>query len=379
MKTEIKLIRKGWVNVTQGDVSVWVRGQAHLGDAYYDTKSLAELFVGKSDAVAALDELISDLNGCWAAVVCCEKWAYLAIDHLRSIQILYRIEDGRFYVFDDMEDFRKTHRLEFDEDCVHEYLSSGYVYGNRTLFKGTWSLQAAERVWVGDERSVEDSDEINNRVKDETWRFSPTASRKVCKKYEGMTVATWRYWRYVPNIKNPITTGDALVKRIDETFLTAMRRLVESVGDRRIVVPLSGGYDSRLIVNYLYKLGVRDVLCYTYGVKGNGESRCSKEVASRLGYEWHYVEYTNENRTALLNDPSTNACFRYMCNGTNRYCNQEHIALLDLKETGIVNPEHDVVVPGYYFDVLAGSKIKLSTYDWSAASNSLADENNFFF
>ena len=378
METEIKLIRRGWVNVVQGDVSVWVRGQAHLGDAYYDTKSLAELFVGKSETVAALDEVVSRLNGCWAAVVCCEKWAYLATDHLRSIQILYRIEDGRFHVFDDMEDFRKTHRLEFDEDSVHEYLSSGYVYGNRTLFKGTYSLQAAERVWVEDDHRVANRDGINNRVEDEARRFSPTASRKVSKKYDGMTVETWRYWRYVPNIDKPITTDDALVKRIDETFLTTTRHLVESVGNRRIVVPLSGGYDSRLIVNYLYKLGVRNVLCYTYGVKGNGESRCSKEVASRLGYEWHYVEYSNENRTALFNNPSTNACFRYMCNGTNRYCNQEHIALLNLKDAGIVNPEHDVVVPGYYFDALAGSKIKLSTYDWSAVSNSLADENNFF-
>ena len=51
MKTEIKLIRKGWVNVAQGGISVWVRGQAHLGDAYYDTKALADLFVGESGIV----------------------------------------------------------------------------------------------------------------------------------------------------------------------------------------------------------------------------------------------------------------------------------------------------------------------------------------
>ena len=371
MNIHVRLSRKGWVSVPHGDVVVWVRGQAHLGDNYCDTKSLSELFAGKSDSVAALDELMSRLNGCWAAVVKCGEWAYLATDHLRSIQILYRVEGGVFHVFDDMADFRKEHRLEFAEDCVHEYLSSGYVYGNRTLYKETYSLQAAERVWVEDGNSVEHAERVDGE-------FSPTASRKACWKYGGMTIEAWRYWRYVPNVDKPVATDDALAKRIDETFVTATRRLLESVGDRRIVVPLSGGHDSRLIVNYLHKLGVKNVLCYTYGVKGNGESRSSKEIASRLGYEWHYVEYTSENRTALLDDARTDACFRYMCNGTNRYCNQEHTALQYLKDTGIINPEHDVVVPGYYFDVLAGSKIKPSTCDWCAASNSLADENNFF-
>ena len=345
MTIDVRLVRKGWMKLASGDVIAWVRGQTHLGDEYLDTVALVERFanVAVQGGVEGLDDLVSRLNGNWAAVVVCDDNVYLAVDHLRSIQLLYRQENDALHVFDDMENFRKDHQLEFDEDCVHEYLSSGYVYGNRTLFKETYSLQAAERVAF-------------------------VAGR----------IDAWRYWRYIPNIDKPIVADDALVDRIDKTFEVAMRRLVESVGGKRIVVPLSGGYDSRLIVNYLYKLGVRKVLCYTYGVKGNGESRCSKDVASRLGYEWHYVEYTNDNRTALLNDSSTNACFRYMCNGTNRYCNQEHIALLNLKDTGIVNPEHDVVVPGYYFDVLAGSKIKLSTYDWSAASNSLADENDFF-
>ena len=369
----VQLTRKGWAKATKGEVAAWVRGQAHLGDVHCDAGTLAEKFaeVASKDDVAGLDRLVSTLNGNWATVVECGSWAYLAADHLRSIQVLYRVEDGVFHVFDDMADFRKAHRLEFAEDCVHEYLSSGYVYGSRTLFKDTFSLQAAERVWAGDGSLVEHAERADGE-------FSPAASRRVCRKCGAVTIEAWRYWRYVPNIDKPVAVDDALARRIDETFLTAMRRLVESVGDRRIVVPLSGGYDSRLIVNYLHRLGVKDVLCYTYGVKGNGESRCSKEVASRLGYEWHYVEYTSENQTALLEDAGTDACFRYMCNGTNRYCNQEHTALLDLKDAGVVSPERDVVVPGYYFDVLAGSKIKPSTHDWNAASNSLADENNFF-
>ena len=102
-----------------------------------DTAALAERFssVGTRGLVEGLDDLVSRLNGNWAAVVVCGDNAYLAVDHLRSIQLLYRQENDVLHVFDDMENFRKDHHLEFDEDCVHEYLSSGYVYGNRTLFK----------------------------------------------------------------------------------------------------------------------------------------------------------------------------------------------------------------------------------------------------
>ena len=345
MKTNLQLIRKGWVTSSSADVVACVRGQAHLGDECLDTAALAERFssVVVKGLIEGFDDLVSRLNGCWVAVVVCGDNVYLAVDHLRSIQLLYRQENDVLHVFDDMENFRKDHQLEFDEDCVHEYLSSGYVYGNRTLFKGTYSLQAAERV-------VFVAGRIDAR----------------------------RYWRYIPNIDKPVVADDALVERIDKTFEASMRRLVESVGGKRIVVPLSGGYDSRLIVNYLYKLGVTNVLCYSYGVKGNGESRCSQEIASRLGYEWHYVEYTDENRTALVNDPQTDACFRYMINGTNRYCNQEHIALSTLKADGVISPDRDLIVPGYYFDVLAGSKIKPSTNWLTAVTNSMADENCFF-
>ncbi len=138
------------MNITHDDVSAWVRGQAYLGDEYLDTAALVERFanVAAQKGVAGLDGLVSQLNGNWAAVIVHNDNVYLAVDHLRSIQILYRHDENGLHVFDDMVDFRKTHDLEFDERGVQEYISSGYVYSNRTLFKNVYSLQAAERVAV---------------------------------------------------------------------------------------------------------------------------------------------------------------------------------------------------------------------------------------
>ena len=367
MLIAVRLVRKGWESISQNGVAVHVRGQAHLGDEYLDTQALAERFLATALQpsnppnvqtskplnlqASNLPALVSSLNGNWAAVVRTSSSAFFAVDHIRSIQLLYSQEGENFYVFDDVNDFRKEHKLEIDEDCAHEYLSSGYVYRNRTLFKEVYSLQAAEYV-------VASPIQTSN---------PPT-----------LQTSSTRYWRYVPNINKPVKTGPELVKKIDDAFLVAMRRLVESVGDKRIVVPLSGGYDSRLIVNYLYKLGVKNVLCYTYGSKGNGESRCSKDVAEKLGYEWHCVEYSPETKREWMTNLALDDCYRYMCNGTNRPCFQEYFAVKTLRDHGMIDPKKDVVVPGYYFDVLAGSKILRSTCDYTAVTNSLADENNFF-
>lgn len=351
MKIVVTLIRKGWVVVSQGDVTVHVRGQAHLGDEYLNTEALAERILAVALQVSNLPPLVSALNGNWATVVNTSSSAFLAVDHVRSIQLLYSQEGEDFYVFDDVNDFRKEHKLEIDEDCAHEYLSSGYVYRNRTLFKDVHSLQAAEYVIA-----------------------SPI---KASKPLTLQTTST-RYWRYVPNICKPVKTGPELVKKIDEVFMASMRRLIESVGDKRIVIPLSGGYDSRLIVNYLYKLGHKNVLCYTYGRKGNGESRCSKLVAENLGYEWHFVEYTDEEFSKILDDPLMDGYYRYMCNGVNRPCFQEYLALRTLKEAGVIDPERDVVVPGYYFDILAGSHVAPWIMNFTAVSEVCEWENNFF-
>lgn len=345
----IKLTRSGWKMATCGNVTSYVRGQAHLGNMFLDTEGLAQRFLLNSN-VNDFKDLVKELNGTWAAVVQTQNAVFCATDHVRSIQIMYRIHGDSIFVFDDINDCIKNNTLpfEFDEDCVHEYLSSGYVYRNRTLFKEVYSLQAAEYLVV-------------------------------CKSSDGhITQTLSRYWLYVTCSKKTGVQADSfLFQRIDAAFISAMRRLCESIGDRRIVVPLSGGYDSRLIVNYLYKSGFRNVLCYSYGAKDNGESICSRDVALRLGYEWHFVEYTQETREYVLTDPSMDSYFLYMANAANRPCTQEYIALTSLLDQGAVTKD-DVIVPGYFFDMLAGSKTHFYTNWCNVSAEVYTWENNFF-
>lgn len=91
MRFEVRLVRKGWEKIASGNEIAWVRGQAHLGDEYLNTAALAERFanVAAKGGIEGLDGLVSQLNGCWAAVVVCGDNVCLAVDHLRAIQLLY--------------------------------------------------------------------------------------------------------------------------------------------------------------------------------------------------------------------------------------------------------------------------------------------------
>ena len=350
MKIVVTLIRKGWKSASQNGVSVHVRGQAHLGDEYLDTQALAERFLAvalqssnpPNLQSSKLPAIVSSLNGNWAAVVHTSTSAFLAVDHIRSIQLLYSQEGGNFFIFDDVEEFRKTHTVEFLEGSVQEYLSSGFVYGNATLFKDVFSLQAGECVAVDAAGAVESK----------------------------------RYYRFhaLPSEK-PLPAD--LDKRADEVFLRTFRRTLQVVGERRIAVPLSGGCDSRLIVNYLHRLGVKNVVTFSYGFPNNREAVIAKQVAAGLGYPWHFVEYDKGLREREIYDFNDAPHNRFMCNGVNRPCKQDFHAIKELLARGIIH-EGDVIMPGYCFDVVAGSFLQRNLHRWSIVAELHGHDADFW-
>ena len=64
----------------------------------------------------------------------------------------------------------------------------------------------------------------------------------------------------------------------------------------KIVVPLSAGYDSRLIISSLYHLNAKNIICYSYGKKNNFESKIAKQIANKLNYKWYFIELSNKKQ-----------------------------------------------------------------------------------
>jgi asparagine synthase (glutamine-hydrolysing) len=103
-------------------------------------------------------------------------------------------------------------------------------------------------------------------------------------------------------------------------------------------------------------MGVRDVVCYSYGIPGNWESRISQELARYLGFRWEFVPYSAERWRAWAATENFGKYFRAAGNLSSVPHIQDWPAVLELQREERIPPA-SVFVPGHSGDFLAGSHI----------------------
>jgi asparagine synthase (glutamine-hydrolysing) len=315
----LELIAAGWD--TSGGTRV--RGYAHLEDRFLRGAELARIL----DSCPSSDtwqETVARLNGCFAAVTVREPAVLAAVDRLRSIPLFYsaagaacRISDSAYLIADASEG-PSVNAL-----AAAEFRLTGYVTGRETLDLRVNQLQAGELL---------------------RWDVA-----------NGGGPERRQYYEFCHGDLLSAPTAD-LISRIEQVHANVFARLVRSSEGRTIVVPLSGGYDSRLIGTSLRDLGVRDVVCYSYGLLGNWEARISQELARYLGFRWEFVPYSADRwRTWAASERFRNY-FHAAGNLTSVPHLQDWPAVFELHGAARI-PSDSVFVPGHSGDFLAGSHI----------------------
>jgi len=261
----------------------------------------------------SFEKILKNNNSFFSMVLETEKNIYAAVDHLRMYPLFYSIRNGSAYLSDDANWIRqRIQEQEMDEIAATEFLMTGYVTGSDTLYPGVKQLQAGEYL-------------IYNRI--------------------SKSVKVNRYSEFAISKELGFNKETALNK-LDQIHINVFERLIESLNGRTAVLPLSGGYDSRVIAMMLKRLGYENVICFTYGRPGNWEAKVSKEIADSLDYEWVFVSYTPEKWRTWF---ASNARKRYfdISNGLTSLAHiQDHMAIEELKDKGLI-PEDSVIIPGH--------------------------------
>ena len=309
---------------TNKSATLSIKGQAYTKESPIEENELAH-YLSERLSVPAPKTALNEMNGFYAWVLKEDDRIIASVDHVRTFPLFYGQKNSSFYISDDAEWVRQqVNDLELDPIAKAEFQLAGCVTGSNTLFPNVKQLQAGEYLVAT---------HSGNKVK----------------------LSLHRYYQFLH--KEPVEYHEpGLRNKMHQVTIASIQRLIDYANGRQIVVPLSGGYDSRLIVTVLRKLGYRNVLTFSYGVAGNEESVYSKKVADALDLRWHFVEYSDELWREAWYTEERWQYQKWGSGWSSAPLTQDWLAVRELKKGDFVD-ENCVFVPGHSGDFVAGSHI----------------------
>lgn len=274
---------------------------------YFDKVTTVELFQKKLKAANGFFFIIKKIKTGWLA----------AVDHIRSIPLFFSRKENEILITDDAfylaAQFEKNKINSLQKSA---FLLSGHTLGNNTLVDDVHQLEAGQFLFFDGKKL-----EINEYYKHLRGNFFD-------QKEGGQT------------------------EELHQISKNIFQRLIQKANGRQLIIPLSGGYDSRYIIAMLKQLKYENVVAYTYGIPSSYEVKIAKKVAEELRIKWHFIEYPKDWTPY------------YECHDYQLFASQlsslpheqDFLAIKELKEKRLINNDA-IIVPGFCGDLLGGSVV----------------------
>lgn len=304
------------------------RGYLQKKDMTYIAGEEALFFLESVNSYEELKELLKNLYGCYAIIMEYKEEKWLAVDVARSMPLYY--DSHLSVISDSAEAIRRELSIPSSQvDAIRtlEFYATSYIVGDNTIFSDIKQLDLGMLARI-----------VNN------------------------CIFTEYYYIHNNNIKN--YTRKAALTDLSKRTNEAINRIKKAVGNRQIVISLSGGYDSRYLACSLRDNGIQNVICYTYGGQNSFETIQSKKVAEALGFKWYSINY-DDNNVLKIASQNMFEYFDYAKNYDYISYIQNYIAFESLSMSGIIEPDA-VVLTGLCNDMPTGyytpSKDEISKY-----------------
>lgn len=298
---------------------VWIRGLFRYKGVYYEDGIPSELL--KISSEADFKAVHSQLSGNYALICKVGELTFAAVDRIAVYPLFYSCSAQGALISDSFAIMERHQEHPCgDEESQMEFLASQMVIGNRTMIKNVYTIEAGQYLVI---------DEMGRAVLHDYDTHSHTES--------------------YPNDVAWLTEKHNEV--VDDVF----ERMISTLHGRKVVLFLSGGYDSRLVAVQLHKHDYTNVLCVSFGKESDREASVAHKVADALGFEWillntdsHYV------RTLIRTDVKMQAYQVHASNGL-RVPYLESVLLRPYFESGKI-PTDCVIVNGNSGDFIEGEQ-----------------------
>lgn len=321
-KIEFKLSKnKNWSYFKYYKEKVWYAGEINIvKKIFYQIRNLEEV------NIHILKNILLNSDNKFALIFKLKSKLFCFTDSIRSYPIFYSKKNNKLIISNDANKLIKK-STPTNKKAIIDCLLSGYTHGRDTLYENIHSMMAAEIIFT----SIKFSGNL---------KFN-------------------KYFIYNFTFKKNKNNLNYFKKKLDIKFNKVISKLIKKANGRQIVVPLSGGLDSRLILCKLHEFKYKNIVSFTYGLNDNSDVKYAKIIAKLLDIKWKFVLFEKSKFQKYYNSNFKNKYDSFADNSLSLPNYQDIFFIKQLLDEKFIEKD-SIIVNGQTGDFITGGQIPMN-------------------
>ena len=210
--------------------------------------------------IAASDQILEfckSLRGEFGLYLVNDDICLAVTDHICSYPISYTLQQENLIFFSNDISLHQSGSLELSLENLCVFQAAGYTIGSDTLYSNATRIEPGTCVYGT----------LGSSFNSEVRLFATCNS-----------------------FPSSLTRRKVMESEMLEATISAFERSLQGCDKRPIAIPLSAGFDSRLILSLAKLVGRDQIITYSYGSTGNYEAAIAKKLANHCGVPWYFVK-----------------------------------------------------------------------------------------